>query len=175
MKTPRYPFRLKLGFFLPQSVGYFHDFPFEYEQVVFTDQFSLRNFEGIVTVNRTPQGLLLQGDFEGDIDLECVRCLKTYAHRLSWDMTELYVFNRENVDEDNHLLPSHAEVDIEEFVREDAQLDIPINPICKDDCLGLCQVCGTDLNFKDCGHDEESEEDDDIPFDSPFAGLKDLR
>ena len=60
MNTPRHAFRLKLGFFLPQSVGYFHDFPFEYELVVFTDQFSLRNFEGIVTVNRTPQGLLLQ-------------------------------------------------------------------------------------------------------------------
>lgn len=174
MNTPRYPFRLKLGFFLPQSVGYFHEFPFEFDHIRFDEEFSLDNFEGTVTANRTPQGLLLVGEFSGDTELECVRCLKTYTHRLNWEMTELYVFNRENVDEDNHLLPDNAEIDIEEFVFEDAQLDIPINPICKDDCQGLCQVCGADLNKGDCGH-KDAPENDEIPPNSPFAGLKDLR
>ncbi len=178
MNTPRHPFRLKLGFLLPQDIGYHHDFPFEFEHIKFSETFSLDNFDGNVLVSRTPQGLLLQGDFSGDTELECSRCLKTYAQRLEWDMTEMYVFKRENVDEDNLLLPFTAEVDIEEYVREDALLNIPINPVCKDDCQGLCQVCGADLNLGDCGHEEtldDDEEDDDIPFDSPFAALKDLR
>ena len=176
MNTPRHPFRLKLGFFLPQDIGYHHDFPVEFEYIKFNEEFSLNNFEGNVTVSRTPQGLLLQGSFSGDTDLECVRCLKAYTHRLNWEMTELYVFKSENVDEDNLQLPFNAEVDIEEYVCEDAQLDIPINPLCKEDCQGLCQVCGADLNQKDCGHEDLSlDEDDDEEFNSPFAGLKDLR
>ena len=175
MQTPRYPFRLNLGFFLPQDIGYSHDFPFEFEHIEFTKTFSIRNFDGIVTGSRTPQGVILQGDFSGEADLECARCLKAYTHNLHWEMTELYVFKRENVDDDNYLLPFNAEIDIEEFVREDAQLDVPINPVCKDGCLGLCQVCGADLNLGDCGHEEMQDDEDDDLASSPFAGLKDLR
>lgn len=175
MNTPRHPFRLNLGFLLHQDIGYHHNFPFEFEHVELSETFDLKNFAGNLIVSRTPQGLLLQGEFSGDTKLECVRCLKTYTHRLHWDMTELYVFKRENVDENNYLLPAHAEIDIQEFVREDAQLDIPINPVCKEDCLGLCQICGADLNLGDCGHAEEEADDDEIPLNSPFAGLKDLR
>lgn len=176
MNTPRHPFRLNLGFFLPQSVGYHHTFPFQLDYVKFSDDLNLREFDGMVTVSRTPQGLLLQGDFQGNLDIECVRCLKSYEQRLHWDMTELYVFNRENVDEDNQLLPDNAQIDIEEYVHEDAMLDIPLNPICKEDCQGLCQVCGIDLNLEDCGHEDPPAEEDDEDFaSSPFAGLKDLR
>lgn len=176
MTPPHHPFRLNLGFFLPQTAGYRHDFPFQFDQIDLTEDFSLSDFEGTVTVSRTPQGLLAQGVFEGSLELECVRCLKNYQHRLRWEMTELYAFTRDNATEDNLLLPDNALVDIEEFVREDSQLEIPINPICKEDCQGLCQVCGIDLNITDCGHEDlppiEPDEDE---FISPFAGLKDLR
>ena len=176
MNTPRHPFRLNLGFFLPQTVGYRHDFPFEFDEIQLAEDFTLHKFDGTVTVSRTPQGLLLQGVFEGNLNLECVRCLKTYAHRLRWEMIELYAFNRDSATEDDLLLPENAQIDIEEFVREDALLDIPINPICAEDCQGLCQVCGADLNFGDCGHEDPPEEEpDEEEFDSPFAGLEDLR
>lgn len=175
MNTPRHPFRLNLGFFLPQTVGYRHDFPFAFDRIVLSDELDLRDFDGTVTVSRTPQGLLAQGFFEGDLELECVRCLKTYAQRLRWEMTELYAFNRDSATEDDLLLPENAQIEIEEFVREDALLEIPINPICTEDCQGLCQVCGADLNIGDCGHEELPEEEaDEDELDSPFAGLKDL-
>jgi uncharacterized protein len=175
VNTPRNPFRLNLGFFLPQSPGYRHDFPFAFEEIELGKDFSLRNFDATVKVSRTPQGLLVQGVFEGDHTLECVRCLKGYEHRLHWEMTELYVFNRREAEEDDLILPENALIDIEEFVREDSQLDVPINPICKEDCLGLCQVCGIDLNSGDCDHEELPAEEPDEFDDSPFAGLKDLR
>ncbi len=177
MNTPRHPFRLNLGFFLPQSIGYHHDFPFEFDEIEFTEDFSLRHFDGTVTVSRTPQGLLAQGVFEGNLELECVRCLKPYEHRLHWEMTELYLFKREKIEgeEEQLLLPENAQIDIERFVREEALLDLPINPICKEDCQGLCQVCGADLNLGDCGHEELPEEEpDEDELASPFAGLKDL-
>ncbi len=175
MNTSHHPFRLNLGFFLPQTPGYRHDFPFSFDEIELGENFTLRDFDGTVTVSRTPQGLLVQGVFEGDQTLECVRCLKDYEHRLRWEMTELYVFNRREASEEDLILPENALIDIEEFVREDAQLDVPLNPICKEDCQGLCQVCGTDLNLGDCGHEDLPPEEPGEFADSPFAGLRDLR
>jgi uncharacterized protein len=65
------------------------------------------------------------------------------------------------------LLPEDSHIDLAPLIREFALLEIPISPICKPDCKGLCPVCGENLNETDCGHRPESN-------DSPFAVLKDL-
>lgn len=163
------PFLLNLGFLVAQDIGESHDFPLEFEKVKFNEDFSLTDFNGILTVSRTPQGLLAYGNFEGKLTLECVRCLKDYNHLLEWEITELYAFNRENVEEDDQIFPHNARVDLREIMSDEAQLKIPINPICKPNCQGLCQICGADLNLGDCGHEDILPDDD-----SPFAGLKDL-
>ena len=175
MTNPKYPFRLNLGFLLPQQIAYSHEFPFDYPRLTITDDLELRNFHGLVTVSRTPQGLLTQGEFQGQLDLECSRCLQSYEHTLEWEMAELYAFNSRSTTETDLILPDHGTIDIQEFIIEDAQLEIPINPICKEDCQGLCQECGTNLNLGDCGHEDIPPEE--ISADeenSPFAGLKDF-
>ena len=45
-------------------------------------------------------------------------------------------------------------IDLGPFVREEMLVSIPINPRCSDDCLGLCPICGGDLNEIRCQHDE---------------------
>lgn len=167
------PFILNLGFLVAQDIGESHDFPFELEKVDFNDNFSLSDFNGNLSVSRTPQGLLLHGNFEGKLSLECVRCLKNYDHLLEWEITELYVFNGENATEDDLIFPRNARVDIRKIMSDEAQLKIPINPICKPDCQGLCQICGTDLNLGDCEHQDIPQEENEQSA-SPFAGLKDL-
>ena len=72
------------------------------------------------------------------------------------------------------ILPDNAEIDLTEFIQEEAHLDVPFNPICKENCLGLCQICGIDLNLGDCGHEEIPPEEPPEDENSPFAGLKDL-
>ena len=42
-------------------------------------------------------------------------------------------------------------IDLTEDIREGIMLDYPIKPLCKADCLGLCPVCGADLNVNKCG------------------------
>lgn len=174
MKNEKNPFLLNLGSLLPQPIGSSRQFPFDIEQVKFTDTFSLAAFKGALTASRTTQGLLAQGNFKGELTLQCVRCLQDYAHLLKWEITELYVFDPNEASDEDQLLPNNGKVDIEPILAEEAQLNIPINPICKNDCQGLCQICGTDLNKGDCGH-KDPLEDDDPPSDSPFAKLKDLR
>jgi uncharacterized protein len=165
--NPRRPFRINVGFIVHEQVGYKHEFPFEFEQIQISDDLLLRNFEGVVTIGRTPQGLIVQGDFSAEATLECGRCLIEFDRELNWDFAELYAFNEKSVSESDLLLPEDQQIDLAPLIREYALLEIPINPLCKPDCKGLCPVCGENLNEVDCGHKDMSD-------DSPFSALKDL-
>src|SRR5206468_3309557 len=60
-------------------------------------------------------------------------------------------FDPDNVDEESY---SGKEIDLRPALREQILLSIPPSPLCKEDCKGLCPVCGKDLNEGDCGHDK---------------------
>ncbi|MGD8405324.1 MAG: DUF177 domain-containing protein [Anaerolineales bacterium] len=167
MTNPRRPFRLNVGFVIHQEVGYKHEFPFEFEQIQISDDLDLRQFEGIAAIGRTPQGLIVQADFSAETTLECVRCLNEFEYQLKWNFTELYAFNQRSVSDSGLIIPDDAHIDLHPLIREYALLEIPIKPLCKPTCKGLCALCGEDLNIRDCGHRDIAEE-------SPFAALKDL-
>ncbi len=163
----RRPLRLNVGFLIKSPIGTSRDFNFDYEKMRLGEDLTLRDFSGTARFDRTPQGLVLQADFSGKIDLECVRCLEAFDQPLKWTLTELYAFDKRSTTESNLLVPEDGHIDLEPLLREYALLEIPINPICKADCKGLCPACGENLNKKDCGHRS-------VGADSPFAALKDL-
>lgn len=167
MTNPRRPFRLNVGFVIHQEVGYKHEFSFEYEKIQISDDLDLRHFEGVATIGRTPQGLIVQAKFSAEINLECVRCLNEFDQNLKWNFTELYAFNSRSVSDSGLIIPDDAHIDLQPLIREYALLEVPIKPLCKPTCKGLCAVCGEDLNVSDCGHKDIVEE-------SPFSVLKDL-
>ncbi|HET9914477.1 MAG TPA: DUF177 domain-containing protein [Anaerolineales bacterium] len=166
MPNPRKPFRINVGFIIHEEAGYSHEIPFEIEKIKLED-LELKNLVGKVDIGRTPQGLIVQGKFEADTKLECVRCLNEFTYSLSWEITELYAFTKKSVSESELLVPDDAQLDLAPLIREYAILEIPINPLHDPDCKGLCIECGQDLNLKDCGHSQDS-------GDSPFARIKDL-
>lgn len=167
MSNPRKPLRLNVGFIISQEVGYSHEFPFDYEKLRVSEDLILREFHGAVHIGRTPQGLLVTGKFESALNMECVRCLCEFEQTIRWEMTEMYAFNEKSVTDSDLILPEDAHIDLAPLIRDYALTEIPINPVCKPDCRGLCTVCGQDLNKKDCGHRAEM-------GDSPFSVLKDL-
>ena len=167
MVNPRRPFRINVGFIIHEEVGAHYEFPFEFEKVRLADDLELKNFSGLVEIGRTPQGLLVQGRFSGEIPLECVRCLKEFNKSLTWSLTELYAFNEKSVSDSGLIIPEDAQIDLESLIREYALLEVPIKPLHDPACRGLCPTCGQDLNVADCGHRPEAN-------DSPFAALKDL-
>jgi uncharacterized protein len=166
MPNPRKPFRLNVGFIIHEEVGYSHEFPFEIEKIELED-LELKNLVGKVDIGRTPQGLVVQGSFEADTVLECVRCLKEFTFALDWEFTELYAFTQKSVSESELLVPEDAQLDIAPLIREYAILEIPIKPLHDPECKGLCIECGQDLNISDCGHSQDQDE-------SPFSELKKL-
>ncbi|NJC97258.1 MAG: hypothetical protein C3F07_13240 [Anaerolineales bacterium] len=167
MPNPRKPFRINVGFIVHEEVGYSHEIPLEFEKAVLGEDLELAHFAGSVQIGRTPQGLVVQGSFEGEIMLECVRCLRKFPYQLKWELTELYAFNKKSVSESGLLLPESAQIELAPLLREYALLEIPINPLHSPDCKGLCIECGQDLNVRDCGHSQHDE-------DSPFSVLKNL-
>jgi uncharacterized protein len=167
MTNSRRPFRINVGFIIHEDVGSIYEFPFDLEKVKVGDDLELRNFAGLVNVGRTPQGLLVTGNFRGETTIDCVRCLKSFVQPIDWNMTELYAFTEKSVSDSGLIVPEDAQIDLAPIIREYAILEIPINPICKTDCKGLCPVCGQDLNLKDCGHRPENN-------DSSFTVLKEL-
>ena len=130
------------------------------------DDLTVREFLGTARFSRTPQGLVLQGEFQAVTDLECVRCLEMFSQALKWSVTDLYAFDRRNITKSGLLMPEDGQIDLEPLLREYALLEFPISPVCKPDCKGLCPVCGENLNKTDCGHRPEPN--------SPFSALKDL-
>ncbi|OGN73835.1 MAG: hypothetical protein A2X25_03625 [Chloroflexi bacterium GWB2_49_20] len=165
MNTPHRSLRINIGFLIGQPIGTSRDFNFEYPSVQLGEDLNLHDFIGVAVFNRTPQGLFLQADFLGSLALECVRCLDLSDHRLKMEFSELYAFDYRSISESGLLVPESGYIDLEPLLREYTLLEIPISPICKTDCKGLCRECGQNLNEKDCRHNQTDS-------DSPFSSLK---
>lgn len=163
----RNPLRLNVGFLINQSVGYSRDFLFDLPEIHLSPDLDLRTLAGTVRVTRTAQGLLVQTRLRAVTNSECVRCLSDFNLHLEVDFTELYAFSRKSMAESGLILPDDAHIDLSPLVREYMLLEFPIQPICRLDCLGLCPICGENLNSTQCSHDDE-------PSDPRLAMLKSL-
>jgi uncharacterized protein len=92
-------------------------------------------------------GLLATGTVEGAWEGPCRRCLRPVQGSLSVDVQEL--FESAPREGETYAL-GHDRVDLEPLARESLILDLPLAPLCRDDCRGLCPTCGADLNQGDC-------------------------
>ena len=99
------------------------------------------------------------GRIEGDITLECSRCL-TETERHVNDEAHLIFADKENEESDDpdvYLVDSSAiELDLRPAIREQWILAAPTFALCKEDCRGFCPRCGADLNAgpHECSHEE---------------------
>jgi uncharacterized protein len=95
-------------------------------------------------------------DFKALIDLECVRCLNSFQQTLNINFTELYAFSQRYVTDSGLIMPETGIIDLAPVLREYILLEIPISPLCRPDCKGLCPLCGNDLNESTCYHEDDS-------------------
>lgn len=163
MTNPRYPLRINVGFLLNQQAGYSRGIHFEYPEIILKPDFPMTDFSGVARVSRTPQGIFVQGDFQGKAPTDCVRCLTNTEQFLHATFEELYAFDHRSITESDLILPDDANIDLEPLAREYLLIEMPISPLCREDCRGLCLVCGQNLNEKLCEHvledDQKAEEE----------------
>lgn len=155
MSDFRDPLRLNVGFIIHQTVGYSRDFPFEFPSILVSPDTRLSDLSGLARVTRTAQGLLVQVKMQATVPAECVRCLTGFPQRLEINSTDLYAFTPNSVTESGLLLPENGKIDLSPVVRDEMLLAMPISPLCRPDCKGLCPVCGENLNETTCIHAQE--------------------
>ena len=160
-------FRLNVGFFINQSVGYSRDFPFDLQFVHLPPDLDLFDITGSAKITRTAQGLLIFVHMQASVSADCVRCLNAFDQPLNIKFTELYAFSKKSAADAEFVLPENAQINLEPLIREYMVLDIPISPLCKPDCKGLCSTCGNNLNETSCDHNNEV-------IDPRFDALKSL-
>lgn len=155
----KHPLRINIGFLLNQPVGTSRDFDFEFNQLILPPDIELTDFSGTAHISRTRQGLLVEGVFTGTVEAECVRCLRSTEQHLKTQFQELYAFTRDNVSESDLVLPEDGHIDLGPIVGEYLVIEIPIKPLCRENCRGLCMVCGANLNEQTCEHVAQIQEE----------------
>jgi len=99
-------------------------------------------------------GVLVRGEFAGTYAGECRRCLKPLAGTFAVKGSEIYRPEGAEVWEEGYVVKD-ATVDLEPMIRDTVGLALPINPLCRDACAGICARCGADLNEGPCDCGEE--------------------
>jgi uncharacterized protein len=155
VSDPHSPLRLNVGFVVAQSAGFFRDFPFDLSQINIPPDLHTISLNGSIRATRTPQGILLLSDFIVQTSLECVRCLTEFEQSLNVNFTELYAFSQRYVTDAGLLMPESGIIDLSPVLREYVLLEIPISPLCRPDCIGLCPICGNNLNEVTCNHEDD--------------------
>lgn len=83
---------------------------------------------------------------------ECDRCLRPFERPFFYEFEHILV-RTVNTDNDEYIVTEGDSMDLDEQVITDILIQIPTKLLCKEDCKGLCFVCGADLNQGECGCD----------------------
>lgn len=152
MSNPRYPLRVNVGFLLNQPAGTSREITFDLLDFKLSPDFETTSLNGNIRITRTPQGVLGQVDFKANMPATCVRCLEDYIQSLHTNFTELFSYKSHPTIELGMVIPEDGNIDFAPLVREYLLLEVPIKLLCKEDCKGLCSVCGENLNQTTCEH-----------------------
>jgi uncharacterized protein len=110
------------------------------------------------------EGILVRGDIAVSLTLPCARCLAPQRTERALEVAELFLDPTKREDDEDEdpgyeLLDDRTAIDLSTMVRDAVVIDVPTRVLCREDCAGLCPVCGEDRNTGDCGHGAESTPD----------------
>lgn len=93
-----------------------------------------------------------RGHLSGAVRQQCGRCLIDLDQRVEADIDAYFSDDPEAADEpQRYPLPAAGpSLDLAPVVREELILTVPLFPLCREDCAGLCPTCGADLNRGPC-------------------------
>lgn len=132
--------------------------------------------KGQVSFTNSGSLLILKGEVYTEVRLECGRCLSEFRYPVTAEIQEQYRLQRIGdairvypLDEDDAIsnLVVNNVLDLDELIRQSVLIAMPIQPLCRADCEGLCPSCGQNLNMGKCTclHDD---------VDTPFKMLAEL-
>jgi uncharacterized protein len=103
-----------------------------------------------VRLESVTEGVLATGTVTGTLTGECGRCLTGFTDELAVDFVELFAYpnsaTEETTDPDEVPRLEGDHLDLEPVVRDAVVLSLPLTPLCRPDCGGLCPECGERLD-----------------------------
>lgn len=147
--------RFNFGFLLEAPNGTSREVELNYPSIRISDDMTLEPLSGSFTATRISEGIYLSGRLQSRLLQQCVRCLEDAIVPLTMEMDELFYYPPNSAPPEAYVVGENGFIDLSPLARELAVLDMPIRPLCRPDCLGLCMTCGQDLNEGDCGCKEE--------------------
>jgi uncharacterized protein len=105
------------------------------------------------------EGILVSGAVSAPTVGECARCLTRITGEIEVYLTELFAYpgstTEETTEQDEvgHIVDST--IDLEQPLIDAVGLELPLSPICSEDCAGLCPRCGVRLAEAEPGHHHE--------------------
>jgi uncharacterized protein len=130
-----------------------------------------------IGISKVGNKYALDGRFSGHFQIICDRCLEPYHRDLDTDFRLLLAFPPSDTDQSElELLEEDLsvdfitgeELDLDDVVKGQIYLSLPMKSICREDCSGLCPICGTNLNMDKCGCQKQNTHSD-------FSKLKNLK
>lgn len=94
---------------------------------------------------------ILEAKGETKVSLLCDRCLTPVATEIHFNIEER--FSHTGRDDEETETFSGDQIDLADYVKRGILEALPMKVVCREDCKGLCPVCGKDLNTGDCGCD----------------------
>jgi uncharacterized protein len=150
------PFIFNISGLLAEPAGSIRDIHVSSPPLDFgPDLVQIHDLEGNLRLTRTNRGLLVVGVLRSAIRQTCSRCLRDIEWPVEIELHEeaLPVLDfatglpvDRSLEPDALRLTDHHELDLEEEVRDGMLLAEPIAPLCREDCPGLCTMCGVELS-----------------------------
>ena len=102
---------------------------------------SVANRTGIVS---------LEANTEFVLDADCDRCASHVEKKMQIPISHILVYQLNDEDNDEFYLVEDMHFNLDELIREDVLLSLPSKVLCKEDCKGVCPMCGANLNESQC-------------------------
>lgn len=115
----------------------------------------------------TGDAVKVYASVSGDVESRCARCLEPVKLHLESEITALFSRTPDADDPDQYPMEGYK-IEINDMAREALLLEMPMRFLCREDCKGLCPVCGTNLNIAPCTCQEGGERR------NPFSALSEL-
>jgi uncharacterized protein len=114
---------------------------------------------GSVKLMRTDKGVLVSAKMSTDAQCTCSRCLKEFGQRIDVAFEEEAFHSNDGpsgVQPEAPAIDDKRILDLSEALEQYLYLAVPVKPVCREDCQGICSQCGADLNEKACVCDHEA-------------------
>ncbi|MCD6577524.1 MAG: DUF177 domain-containing protein [Anaerolineaceae bacterium] len=160
MNQSQSPLIINIGFLINHPVGYARVLPFEFNEMDMGDGLLLHAVHGTINFTRTQDGFIAGAIFNAEVESECSRCLVPFQNKIHSEFEEYFTFLNGDLSEDEIKIPKDGNIDFKPILHDYMLIELPINPICRPDCKGICPICGQNLNQAVCEHYQNHEMQD---------------